>query len=248
MEMKEADQSGSGTELGLAIGAKIRMVKSSTIQQPGTSISYGFALNPDDNNEYIMPLASGGVLRKKRFGADAVPSTYSQMEADGFGDACTCVAYNPFSGAYFLAGFDSGTVCLFNTSSSRYYLPFTPTHHHHPTLLHNAFTNPIPPFLRSICSWLHVCKGGVKSVAWLPLRAGVFFALDGAGAVHVWDVLKNTQGECACVGVKGDTTPTVKKIDAKLHLFFTHRTLLECAIGRRQAVAIHGPLAARGSR
>lgn len=165
IELKEADNfAGSESDLGLGIGSKIKLVKSSVIQDPGSTNALDLKLNPDDSNEYILALGSGVAQRHKRFGDDQSPSTFKQPLSDGFADSCTSIAYSPFESDFFLAAFESGTLCLFNTMSSE-----------------------------PIAGWYHVCQEGFAVVKWSPFRPGVFFVLDGGGNLSVWDLLQSDQ-------------------------------------------------------
>lgn len=164
IELKEGDQAGSEIDLGLGIGGRVKIIKSASIQDPGTKLLSAFhmACNPEDGNEFIV----GGlpkILRLRRFGAEIHPSKYAQ-DSSPFPDACVAVAFCPVYADCFLAGFKSGTLCLFSVSM------------------------PEP-----IVSWFNVCEGGVRGMVWSTFRPSVFFVLDGAGKLMVWDLLQSDQ-------------------------------------------------------
>lgn len=92
-----------------------------------------------------------------------VTKQHQQTDSTSDDDAET-LAYSPFFPNYFLAGYKSGSICLYYTGISE-----------------------------CVCCWYSACDGGVKQIRWSPHRPAVFFVLDGKGRIHIWDLLNNHQ-------------------------------------------------------
>lgn len=115
----------SEVDLGLGIGARIKLVKSASVDvSPGPlnkAVSFdtalvgefgpcvsNFALCPDDVGRCLVASVRGDVLHKSRFGEAPPPRTF---HAPGTArSAATSIAVAPWSHAYFLVGYADGVL------------------------------------------------------------------------------------------------------------------------------------------
>lgn len=144
---------------------RLSMRRSASIQDPDTAFQLAFDIkaNPEDSNEFMVA-GTPHILRLRRFGGQPAPNKYHKASA-AFPDTCVAIMFCPCQADCFVAGFQSGTVCLFSAQASE------PIH-----------------------SWFFVCEDGVKALTWSTFRPSVFFVLDGKGTLHMWDLLENDQG------------------------------------------------------
>lgn len=214
VELKAGDMAGSDVDLGLGIGARIKLVKQNLLTSPspswlgksdaaspraaaaaasaaspraniGVSSAFSFTAAPPiaatdlvssplDSNEFLVAreAADGGpcVLRASRFGKTNGPFDFSHtlFYEEGLRDArrdvCTTLSFHPLFPEYFLAGFKSGTLCLFSIKTAA-----------------------------PLQVWPSLCEGGVVKVNWSSFRPGVFFVLDNKNMLHTWDLLQSDQ-------------------------------------------------------
>ena len=115
----------SEVDLGLGIGARIKLVKSASVDVgPGplnkaltfdTAMlgDFGpcvtdFALCPDDVGRCVVSTTLGSVLHKSRFGEAPPPRTFAPPTSAL--SAATAVAVSPWNPKYFLVGYANGVV------------------------------------------------------------------------------------------------------------------------------------------
>lgn len=115
----------SEVDLGLGIGARIKLVKSASVDVgPGpvnkaltfdTAMmgDYGpcvtdFALCPNDVGRCLVSTTLGSVLHKSRFGEAPPPRTFAPPTSAL--SAATAVAVSPWNPKYFLVGYGNGVV------------------------------------------------------------------------------------------------------------------------------------------
>jgi hypothetical protein len=93
------------------------------------------------------------------------------------GDVCTSVAFSPFFRSFFLVGFGSGRVVLFQQDSAlprcEWWLP-------------QVTDAPAP---------------AVVDMAWSSFRPSVFFVLDAGGGLHMWELLRETNAPALSVAL-----------------------------------------------
>jgi len=163
-EMAEGDQAGSEVDLGLAIGSRVKLLRSTVLRQPNVvDRAVALTFKPDDTNEFLVGCASTGIVqRARRFGTAPTPCLYANSLLDApiidhhqpsaLSDAVSVITYSPFFPAYFLVGFLSGTICLFHVSSAQ-----------------------------PVSVWVGACVGGVTTLVWSPYRSSCFVALSTGG-------------------------------------------------------------------
>ncbi|XP_025084636.1 WD repeat-containing protein 60-like isoform X2 [Pomacea canaliculata] len=165
-EIPLPDMAGSGIDLGLAPGGRIKLVHTSsiTLESPNKNVQAGnprardVKLNPSDLNHFFVATDLGQVIHGVRFGSRVYPRVF-QPVADS--PCCvTCIDFSPFGEPYFLAGCEDGTVNLYHTSSE------------HP-----------------LTSWSTFSSGySIVSIQWSQSRPAVFFVLNTNSVVFVFDL------------------------------------------------------------
>jgi len=113
---------------------------------------------PTEPARYLVGTVSGRIVQGNRFGGRLGVRTFEAPEGCE-GSPCTTLHFSPWDTAYFLAGFENGTVALYKTAAS-------------------------PP----IKAWERVCAGAVR-VRWSAQRPAVFFVLDREQVLQAWDLL-----------------------------------------------------------
>jgi WD40 repeat protein len=163
IELKEGNLAGSKHDLGLALGARVKMMKSVVVEVKHINARscFDFMCKPADTNEFFLALSSGNITCCRRFGELPDPCTFSSAELP---DPCLCLQFSPFVSNMFVAGFESGSISLFNEESS-------------------------DPVLR----WSNVAPGAVISIQWSFHRPSVFIALAATGEMLVFDLLVDEQ-------------------------------------------------------
>eukprot|EP00118_Oscarella_pearsei_P012676 m.95335 g.95335 ORF g.95335 m.95335 type:complete len:994 (+) comp36846_c0_seq5:51-3032(+) len=168
VELNKPDPAGSESDLGLVPGGRVKLVPSASIviQTPTRLASclplhfrpFELDFSPDDPNHFYVATNLGCVLHGVRYGGRATPRMYK-----GFVDIAIdvrTVDVSPFSGSYFLAGCSDGSIRLHSV------------HREHPVLCWNDSTRGI----------------SVNRVRWSRSRPHVFYVLDEASTLYVWDL------------------------------------------------------------
>ncbi|XP_013391905.2 WD repeat-containing protein 60-like [Lingula anatina] len=169
-EISNPDEAGSESDLGLAPGGRVKLLKSSSckLENPTRDVrlksslrAHELALSPANPSNFYVGTDSGYVYHGVRSGGKAVPRTYK-----GEVDApvpVTCLDFPPFSHQCFLAGCADGSIRLHNLHLE------TP-----------------------LVTWLNSTNGNaVQVIRWSRSRPSVFYVLDAAAKLHVWDLLKD---------------------------------------------------------
>ncbi|XP_046582184.1 cytoplasmic dynein 2 intermediate chain 1-like isoform X1 [Haliotis rubra] len=169
-EISAPDMAGSESDLGLAPGGRIKLLKSSsvTLQSPNRAAktkggiqAFEMQLLPTDLNHFYIGTDTGCVVHGVRFGSRGFPQGYAPAVESPVN--VTTIDFSPFGSPYLLAGCDNGCLHLYHTGTE----------------------NPL-------LSW-PVFSGGraVHCVRWSRSRPAVFYVLDEASMVHVFDLLEN---------------------------------------------------------
>eukprot|EP00050_Salpingoeca_kvevrii_P014725 m.39406 g.39406 ORF g.39406 m.39406 type:complete len:1028 (+) comp5940_c0_seq4:209-3292(+) len=167
VELPKGEWGGSDSDLGLNVGARVKLVPSATILFSWAASDAESSLQAsaikfflEDPNHFVVATNSAEIIHGVQFGDRISPRAYR----DGleFGASCTALDFSPFLKSYFLAGFDNGDIMLFKTSQE---LP--------------------------VLVWRDACKGGVRHLAWSRARPALFFVHDSTHRLHIWDLLVN---------------------------------------------------------
>jgi len=152
----------SNTEYGLHIGSSVRLslaVTAKTGSGDGSGASAGgFDFAPSDAAHYVVACADG-LVHQSRYGSVAAPSVYgpASLYFQDLVQVPACVQYSPTDSRILMAGYEDGTVRLFEHTQSAPQLTMTVGMH---------------PILDVRCSSSH------KWCAW---------ALDQSGTLHLLD-------------------------------------------------------------
>jgi WD repeat-containing protein 60 len=164
-------------DLGLGIGSRIKLAKTGRIDVTfPTMESRAFAVFPNDSSHLIVGTGNGSLIHKSRFASSVTPRVYDAGMGTDMCANVTAIDFNPFLSNLFLVGLSDGALVLYKNDSGA---PMT--------------------------AWSAECTsvgtedigGGmpaILTVKWSKTRPAVFFVLDDAGRVHVWDLLVNQNG------------------------------------------------------
>ena len=183
-----------GTDLGLGVGGRVKLIHVALIQGDGAARprpelslagprATALDIFPDDPSQLFVASSSGSVWRCCRFGEPEPPRVYDAGAAaggfgGGFASPCGSSAltlhFSPFLPRYFLVGFGNGSLNLCKVDASL------------PLATWELTTSPGEGVTDSYA--------GVRCVRWSPSRPAVFFVLDEAHTLHVWDLFQDERG------------------------------------------------------
>ncbi|KAK3591390.1 hypothetical protein CHS0354_005310 [Potamilus streckersoni] len=168
-EIMHPDPSGSESDLGLAPGGQVKLLKSSSLTLDGpardgflktTMRALSMQLLPSDPNQFYIATDLGFVFHGLRFSSRAYPSTHFaeiQTPLD-----VTCIDFSPFEKPCFLAGYKDGSFSLYHTKSEK-----------------------------PIMTWSSVTQGRpILSVMWSRSRPCLFFVFDDSSNMYIFDLLE----------------------------------------------------------
>ncbi|XP_072364341.1 cytoplasmic dynein 2 intermediate chain 1 isoform X4 [Scyliorhinus torazame] len=179
VELQKADFAGSLTDLGLIPGGKIKLIHSSSIEvnsflprnlvQLGSPKTLSIRFLPSDPNHFFIGTDIGLVSHGTRHGLQAAPKLYKPQINGARPVQVTCIDFCHFGKTLFLVGCSDGTIRL-----------------------HSVITE------RPIIQWNDSTQGRpIRAVAWALTRPGMFFVLDSASHIYVWDLLQNVSTPAA---------------------------------------------------
>eukprot|EP00842_Homolaphlyctis_polyrhiza_P005601 jgi/Hompol1/6041/HPOL_004813-RA len=198
IELKDA-ASVSETDLGMRIGSRIRLVRSSHFQmQHPDRCAFTREITVHDckfmrNNidRLIVATSDGFVSHESRFRDRCFPRTFIPTKINPQyllsaplprSDPVTAIETCPHLPIVFAAGHESGLMALYTTQSK--YAVVTWSIIHHP----------------------------ISQIEWSPHRPSVIFVLDQDGNIYIWDLLQNQQEpRCVVAGsvlATGDRRPS----------------------------------------
>ncbi|XP_052805737.1 cytoplasmic dynein 2 intermediate chain 1-like isoform X2 [Mya arenaria] len=168
-EIGSPDISGAQNDFGLLPGGGVKLIKSSsiTLQNPSKDSrlqtglrALDMAVMPTDPNHFYVATDSGFVVHGIRFGKRVFPRAHSPVIESIV--EVSSIDFSPFGQPCFLAGSSDGTFSLYTTQSE----------------------NPL-------ITWPHLTKGHkVQCVRWSRSRPCVFYVLDSAATLYVFDLLE----------------------------------------------------------
>jgi WD40 repeat protein len=172
-----AKAGGSEADLGLGIGARVKLTRTARIPVASVSMeSYAFDVFPNDTSHLVVGTGNGRLVHKSRFASNVTPRHF---EAGMGSDVCanvTAIDFNPFVPTLFLVGLSDGSISLYKNDMGA-----------------------------PITAWSAECNGvaldevkesmpQVAQIRWSKTRPSAFFVLDDSGRVHAWDLLENQNG------------------------------------------------------
>ncbi|KAL4229411.1 WD repeat-containing protein 60 [Mactra antiquata] len=163
------DIAGSENDLGLAPGAGVKLLKSSSLtlnnpskdmMQSSTLRANDMTLIPNDPNHFYVATDSGSIIHGIRFGKRTFPRAHAPV-IDTVVNVVS-IDFSPFDQPCFLAGCSDGTFSIYHTKAE----------------------NPL-------ISWPYITKGrGIQCVRWSRCRPCVFYILDTSSTLYVFDLLE----------------------------------------------------------
>ncbi|KAK3267324.1 hypothetical protein CYMTET_24109, partial [Cymbomonas tetramitiformis] len=197
-EMASADVAGADVDYGLRIGGRVKILRTTVItefgptrgpqplnhgieaeagdpwmtegMQPiGRRATYDMAMMPGNTNEFIVGGDQGTCLRGTRFGVSAPPRLYTLVDpmlgvvrgaARSYVESCSSISFSPIFPKYFVAAYFPATICLYTVDVGL-----------------------------SLMTWTDFTSNHITTVRWSPAKPNVFFALDSAASVHMFDLL-----------------------------------------------------------
>ncbi|XP_039609533.1 cytoplasmic dynein 2 intermediate chain 1 isoform X1 [Polypterus senegalus] len=193
VELPKADQAGSLTDLGLRPGGKIKLLHSSSIlinsslQRKSLQLSQAVTLKflPSDNNQFLIGTEMSLVNHGSRHGLH-VPQRFYKSQSGAKPASVTSLEFSSFEETIFLVGCSDGSIRL-----------------------HSVMTE------MPIMEWNYSTNGkSVVCIQWAPTRPAVFFVLDSASYIYIWDLLvkdyepivreKNHSDKITAMAVFGD--------------------------------------------
>ncbi|XP_069504090.1 cytoplasmic dynein 2 intermediate chain 1 isoform X2 [Ambystoma mexicanum] len=174
MELQKVDVAGSQSDLGLIPGGKVKLVHSSTINLLDSFFSKDIicrcvpqTLNikflPLDSNHYIVGTDIGLVCHGTRHGTRVPPKLYKPQQRGTRPIKVTAVDFSPFGEPIFLVGCSDGSIRLHLMSDE------------YPIMHWNDCTNGQP----------------IIDLQWSLTKPSVFFVLDSASSIYIWDLLQS---------------------------------------------------------
>ena len=194
LKLKHGDPAGSETDLGLGIGGRVKLVRSTKINllnsvaEEVTTMSFSV----DDPSRFFVGTLSGRLLHQSRFSTILSPREYEASNHSLSSSIC-CMATNkhPAMGKYMLIGRANGSISMYHTDEA---IPLavwddTSTGAGNDSSIGSDESN-----RRSgATKWSSVPRSIVK-IVWSAWRPSLFWVLDSGGRLYEWNLLVNPFG------------------------------------------------------
>ncbi|XP_072043878.1 LOW QUALITY PROTEIN: cytoplasmic dynein 2 intermediate chain 1-like [Amphiura filiformis] len=169
IEIDKPDLAGSESDLGLVPSGKIKLIKTSSVSlttNPSRGLgdvmkAFHMQLSPLDPNQFFVATDSGHIIHGARHGGKVPPRLYRD-QLDLPVDIVQ-IDFSPFGLPVFLIACGDGSIRLHNITTDL------------PAITWNNSTNGI----------------SIKNLQWSRSRPSVFFVMDEASKVYVWELLEN---------------------------------------------------------
>ncbi|XP_073533776.1 cytoplasmic dynein 2 intermediate chain 1 isoform X2 [Phyllobates terribilis] len=174
VELRKADLAGSQSDLGLIPGGKVKLIHSSSMHLSdkfyhkdvlmlGNPQALNIKFLPRDFNHFVIGTDIGLVTHGTRYGLIEPPMQYTSLHRKLKPAQVTAIDFSPFGAAAFLAGCSDGSIRL-HTMSAEF-----------PAVQWDDSTN----------------GQSVTALQWSLTRPTVFFVLDSASSMYIWDLSQN---------------------------------------------------------
>ncbi|CAI9598884.1 unnamed protein product, partial [Staurois parvus] len=174
VELRKVDLAGSQSDLGLIPGGKVKLIHSSSIDlidkffrkdvlTLGLPETMNIKFFPQDSNHFVIGTDIGILTHGTRYGLIEPPVQYTSLHSKLRPSKVTAIDFSPFAVPAFLAGCTDGCIRL-HTMSAEY-----------PVMQWNDTTGGQP----------------IIALQWSLTRPTLFFVLDAASSIHIWDLLQN---------------------------------------------------------
>ncbi|XP_072268713.1 cytoplasmic dynein 2 intermediate chain 1 isoform X2 [Pyxicephalus adspersus] len=174
VELRKVDEAGSQSDLGLIPGGKVKLIHSSSINlidkffhkdvlSLGIPETMNIRFFPQDSTHFVIGTDIGIVTHGTQYGIIDPPLQYSSLHNKLRPLKVTAIDFSPFAVPAFLVGCSDGCIRL-HTMRAEY-----------PVMQWNDTT------------------GGQSIIAlqWSLTRPTMFFVLDSASCIYMWDLLQN---------------------------------------------------------
>ncbi|KAM5157588.1 cytoplasmic dynein 2 intermediate chain 1 [Mantella aurantiaca] len=174
VELRKVDLAGSQSDLGLIPGGKVKLIHSSSINlidkffhkdvlNLGIPETMNIKFLPQDSNHFVIGTDIGIVTHGTRYGLIDPPVQYSPLHNKLRPSKVTAIDFSPFAIPAFLAGCTDGCIRL-HTMSTEY----------------------------PVMQWNDTTGGqAIIALQWSLTRSTMFFVLDAASSIYIWDLLQN---------------------------------------------------------
>ncbi|XP_071417520.1 cytoplasmic dynein 2 intermediate chain 1 isoform X2 [Pithys albifrons albifrons] len=173
VELHKVDLAGSQTDLGLVPGGKVKLVHSSTMELNNSlfpkdihqrmPLTLTIKFLSSNPNHFIVGTNLGLVGHGTRHDLKVVPKLFRPQESRLRSISVTAIDFFPFGKPLFLVGCSDGSIRL------------------------HQMTSECP-----LMQWNDSTKGQpIIALHWALTRPAVFFALDAASNIYIWDLLEN---------------------------------------------------------
>ncbi|KAM4689705.1 cytoplasmic dynein 2 intermediate chain 1 [Discoglossus pictus] len=174
VELRKVDLAGSSSDLGLIPGGKVKLVHSSIIHLNGDYFSKDISsfgapqtvnikFMPQDSNHFVIGTDIGVIIHGTRHGLIQPPKLYKPLLSKMRPARITAIDFSPFDVPAFLAGCSDGCIRLHDINAEV------------PTMQWNDSTD----------------GQSITALQWSLTRPTVFFVLDAACCIYIWDLLQN---------------------------------------------------------
>ncbi|XP_073437714.1 cytoplasmic dynein 2 intermediate chain 1 isoform X2 [Dendrobates tinctorius] len=174
VELRKADLAGSQSDLGLIPGGKVKLIHSSSkhlsdklfhkdVLMLGSPQALNIKFLPKDFNHFVIGTDIGLVTHGTQYGLIEPPMQYRSMHSKLRPSQVTAIDFSPFGAAAFLAGCSDGCIRLHTMSTA------------FPAVQWDDSTN----------------GHSVTALQWSLTRPTVFFVLDAASSMYIWDLSQN---------------------------------------------------------
>ncbi|XP_068091943.1 cytoplasmic dynein 2 intermediate chain 1 isoform X2 [Hyperolius riggenbachi] len=174
VELRKADLAGSQSDLGLIPCGKVKLIHSSSVDLHekffhkdiltlGTPETLNIKFLPQDSNHFIIGTDLGIVSHGTRYGVVEPPIQYTSLNSKLRPSKVTATDFSPFGVPAFLAGCSDGSIRLHSISAEY-----------------------------PVMQWNDTTSGqAITALQWSLTRPTMFFVLDAASSIYVWDLLQN---------------------------------------------------------
>ncbi|XP_069815009.1 cytoplasmic dynein 2 intermediate chain 1 isoform X2 [Dendropsophus ebraccatus] len=174
VELRKVDLAGSQSDLGLIPGGKVKLIHSSSVHLSdkffhkdvlmlGSPQTLDIKFLPRDFNHFVVGTDIGLVTHGTRYGLVEPPMQYTSLHTKLRPSQVTTIDFSPFGVSAFLAGCSDGSIRL-HTMSTEF------------------------PAMQ----WSDSTDGrSVTTLQWSLTRPTVFFVLDAASSIYIWDLSQN---------------------------------------------------------
>ncbi|XP_054707121.1 cytoplasmic dynein 2 intermediate chain 1-like [Uloborus diversus] len=172
VKVLKPDISGVDSDLGLAPGGKLRLVKSTSlplyslsslpVEQKTNLRTFDFQVVPFDSSRLIVTTDAGICLHVTRLSGNVEPRYY--LSDPTFSTEIRCLDFSPCMEDLFLVGCSDGSVKLFNVK-----------------------------FARPLLTLPQAAKGDpVNVLHWSTIHPAVFCVLSTSSTLYMWNIMKDT--------------------------------------------------------